>query len=81
MTRISSFRWTKKDIWMWMNGLPRSLCSRSPRCCFAAPTARGYAPGVARRGQKCSNCGSLKLPHQACGNCGYYKGEEVIKKA
>ncbi|MEE0587615.1 MAG: 50S ribosomal protein L32, partial [Faecalibacterium sp.] len=21
------------------------------------------------------------LPHQACGNCGYYKGEEVIKKA
>ena len=30
---------------------------------------------------KCSNCGSLKLPHQACGHCGYYKGEEVIKKA
>ncbi len=23
---------------------------------------------------KCSNCGSFKLPHQACGNCGYYKG-------
>ena len=41
----------EKDIWMWMNGLPRSLCSRSPRCCFAAPTARGYAPGAARRGQ------------------------------
>ena len=20
------------------------------------------------------------IPHQACGNCGYYKGEEVIKK-
>ena len=20
---------------------------------------------------KCSNCGSFKLPHQACGNCGY----------
>ena len=29
---------------------------------------------------KGSNCGSLKLPHQGCGNCGYYKGEEVIKK-
>ena len=29
---------------------------------------------------KCSNCGSFKLPHQACGNCGYYKGEEVIKR-
>ena len=22
-----------------------------------------------------------EAPHQACGNCGYYKGEEVIKKA
>ena len=21
---------------------------------------------------KCSNCGSFKLPHQACGNCGYW---------
>ena len=32
---------------------------------------------------KCSNpdCGALKLPHQACGSCGYYKGVEVIKKA
>ena len=29
---------------------------------------------------KCSNCG-FEAPHQACGNCGYYKGEEVIKKA
>jgi len=34
----------------------------------------------ARRDKRRSNCGSLKLPHQACGNCGYYKGEEVIKK-
>ena len=23
---------------------------------------------------KCSNCGSFKLPHQACGNCGYGEG-------
>ena len=23
---------------------------------------------------KCSNCGSFKLPHQACGNCGYQEG-------
>ena len=37
----------------------------------------------ARRDKRRSNVwklGSFKLPHQACGNCGYYKGEEVIKK-
>ena len=30
---------------------------------------------------KCSISRSLKLPHLACGYCGNYKGEEVIKKA
>mgnify|MGYP000049890032 FL=1 len=29
---------------------------------------------------KCTQCGELKKPHQVCGNCGYYKGVEVIKK-
>ena len=24
---------------------------------------------------KCSQCGEYKLPHQVCGNCGYYKGK------
>ena len=28
---------------------------------------------------KCPQCGELKLPHQVCGSCGYYKGREVIK--
>lgn len=28
---------------------------------------------------KCPHCGSLTLPHHVCGNCGYYKGKEVIK--
>lgn len=22
---------------------------------------------------KCTQCGEYKLPHQVCGNCGYYK--------
>ncbi len=29
---------------------------------------------------KCSHCGELAMPHRACGNCGFYKGREVIKK-
>ena len=28
---------------------------------------------------KCPQCGELKLPHRVCGNCGFYKGVEVIK--
>ena len=30
---------------------------------------------------KCSNCGSLKLPHQACGNCGYYRARKSSRRA
>ena len=29
---------------------------------------------------KCSHCGELKVPHQVCGNCGYYKEKEIVKK-
>lgn len=27
----------------------------------------------------CSNCGSLRLPHTVCSNCGHYQGREVIE--
>lgn len=27
----------------------------------------------------CPRCHQPKLPHRICGNCGYYKGEPVIK--
>ena len=30
---------------------------------------------------KCPQCGELKVPHQVCGRCGYYKGKEVINVA
>ena len=30
---------------------------------------------------KCPQCGELKVPHQECGRCGYYKGKEVINVA
>ena len=28
---------------------------------------------------KCTQCGALKLPHRVCKNCGYYKGQQVVK--
>jgi large subunit ribosomal protein L32 len=27
----------------------------------------------------CSNCNQMIQAHQACSNCGYYKGEQVIE--
>jgi large subunit ribosomal protein L32 len=29
----------------------------------------------------CPQCHEPKLPHTVCGNCGYYKGREVVAKA
>ncbi len=30
--------------------------------------------------QECTNCGSMKLMHRACANCGYYRGREVVQR-
>ena len=27
----------------------------------------------------CSNCGSMRLPHTACPNCGHYQGREIFE--
>lgn len=27
----------------------------------------------------CSNCGSMRLPHTVCPNCGHYQGREVVE--
>ncbi|HNN14394.1 MAG TPA: 50S ribosomal protein L32 [Anaerolineales bacterium] len=27
----------------------------------------------------CSNCGTKRLPHTVCPNCGFYKGREVVE--
>lgn len=29
---------------------------------------------------RCGNCGGLKMPHRACGYCGFYKGIAVLEK-
>lgn len=31
-------------------------------------------PGV----MECPQCKAVKLPHRVCGECGYYKGREVL---
>lgn len=28
---------------------------------------------------ECPHCHEPKLPHRVCMNCGYYKGQEVVK--
>ncbi|MBM3312703.1 MAG: 50S ribosomal protein L32 [Candidatus Aminicenantes bacterium] len=28
----------------------------------------------------CPNCGTPKLPHKACPECGFYRGRQVIKE-
>lgn len=30
---------------------------------------------------ECDNCGARKLPHHVCGECGMYKGRQVIDAA
>ncbi len=32
----------------------------------------------ARALAKCENCGSLKIPHEVCKNCGTYKGAVIV---
>lgn len=27
----------------------------------------------------CQRCGTVKKPHEICGNCGYYAGRDVLK--
>jgi len=29
--------------------------------------------------QACSNCGALIAQHRVCGQCGHYKGKEVVQ--
>ena len=29
---------------------------------------------------KCPQCGEAILAYRVCGNCGYYKGEEIVAK-
>jgi large subunit ribosomal protein L32 len=28
----------------------------------------------------CKQCGAATLPHRVCADCGYYNGQEILKK-
>lgn len=56
--------------------VPKSKVSRSRRDKRRSSVWKLEAPGLV----KCPQCGELKMPHRVCGNCGYYKGKEIVKQ-
>ncbi|MEP7135545.1 MAG: 50S ribosomal protein L32 [Chloroflexota bacterium] len=40
---------------------------------------RAHDALVPRNLTACSNCGSMRLPHTVCANCGFYEGREVVE--
>ncbi|MCW5873737.1 MAG: 50S ribosomal protein L32 [Anaerolineales bacterium] len=57
-----------------MTPLPKRKTSKGRR-----DRRRAHDALQARNTVTCSNCGQMRLPHQVCANCGYYKGREVVK--
>lgn len=41
---------------------------------------RGHHKVTASSTFKCEHCQEPKLPHRMCGNCGYYRGRQVVDK-
>lgn len=56
--------------------VPKKRVSRARRDKRRGQNWKLSAPALSR----CTQCGELKAPHRVCGNCGYYKGKEVIAK-
>lgn len=55
--------------------VPKSRTSRANKHSRKA-NWKLQAPGMV----KCSKCSALILPHRVCSECGFYKGQEIIKK-
>ncbi len=39
---------------------------------------RTHWKATAVAGMECPQCHEAKLPHRVCGNCGYYRGRQVV---
>ena len=57
--------------------VPKRKTTRSRRDMRRAHHDKVVAPNVI----PCANCGETMLPHRICGECGHYKGREIIAKA
>ena len=57
-----------------MTPLPKRKISKGRR-----DRRRAHDFLTARNLTTCSNCGSKRLPHTVCEECGFYKGREVIQ--
>jgi large subunit ribosomal protein L32 len=54
--------------------VPKGKTSKSKR--DKRRSHHALAPGAR---SNCPQCGEPKLPHRVCGNCGSYRGREVIQ--
>ncbi len=54
--------------------VPKGKTSKSKR--DKRRSHHALAPGAR---SNCPQCGEPKLPHRICGNCGSYRGREVIQ--
>lgn len=54
--------------------VPKRKVSKARRDKRRSQVWKLSAPAFSR----CPQCGEYKMPHRVCGNCGYYKGKEVI---
>ncbi|MEG2769683.1 MAG: 50S ribosomal protein L32 [Oscillospiraceae bacterium] len=56
--------------------VPKCKLSKARRDKRRASVWKLTAPAIV----KCAQCGEYKQPHKVCGNCGFYKGKEIVKK-
>ena len=54
--------------------VPKNRTSAARRDKRRASNIRMSAPGLS----VCPQCHEPKLAHRVCGNCGYYRGKEVV---
>ncbi len=57
-------------------GVPKGKTSKANRRMNRAARCKIGDPALV----ECPQCHSLKQPHHACPECGYYKGRPVVEK-